>query len=76
MGCGVDKYQCYCTKREFRNGLKTCSAACGEEVDIEITEWRNIFCRKLKALNLINLRRIAKLVNSSWCWCSASKYCS
>lgn len=46
MGCEKDKYQCYCTKREFRQGLKKCAIDCGVDVEPEMVEWRNIFCGK------------------------------
>jgi hypothetical protein len=45
MGCKLNTYPCYCTKYEFYTGLGACSLACGEEVDLEVSEWRNIFCQ-------------------------------
>jgi hypothetical protein len=46
MGCKVDDYRCYCTKRDFQSGVRTCGVACGGETEEEVIEWRNILCRK------------------------------
>jgi hypothetical protein len=45
MGCKKDAYPCYCTKYDFYTKLGACSLTCGEDADLEVSEWRNIFCQ-------------------------------